>query len=192
MTDANSSRDVKPSIGDRPPVITAEMRVAARTEPGSRLYIYHSDYAQMTEPPWAACRGWFPVDGAGEIGDFEANRQYNPMAALVEVFEPQNELENVLCLYFLSEGREGDLISCLRASDVLVHVSDDEQLLVAQVPDAADEVLIYSSERRVPDDGPQVSHWSAKDVIERAPSASVARLDPGSNLSITIPMDILK
>lgn len=114
------------------------------------------------------------------------------MAALVEVFEPQNELENVLCLYFLSEGREGDLISCLRASDVLVHVSDDEQLLVAQVPDAADEVLIYSSERRVPDDGPQVSHWSAKDVIERAPSASVARLDPGSNLSITIPMDILK
>ncbi|WP_233158252.1 type VII secretion system-associated protein [Actinokineospora bangkokensis] len=104
------------------PEITLDMRVSARSNPNSWLYVIDPEFGPDADvPPWGVV-GAYPVDARGEVVErFRFNGDYRPSPAALRLPVTSNPLERLLQLIHTRHRDQRDLLPALLASPLLVY-----------------------------------------------------------------------
>ncbi|GAA4414592.1 type VII secretion system-associated protein [Actinokineospora soli] len=139
------------------PEITLDMRIAARSNPGSLLHVIDPAFADDEDvPPWAVV-GAYPVDRSGEIREvFHPNPDYRPSPRALRMPVPSNEAERVMQLVKTRHLPQSALIPALRAARLLVYARDGRDTGITAFPNHDGRVMVpaCTSVGRVPKQWP--------------------------------------
>ncbi|TCP54320.1 type III secretion system (T3SS) SseB-like protein [Tamaricihabitans halophyticus] len=113
--------------GDLAPEITEQMRLSAKQNPNSWLYVLDPAFEHGHEaPPWGVV-GAYPVDADGEIEpDFRPNAEYLPSPQALHLPLPTNELERLLQLVYAKHEPHSALAPAVLTATLHVY-SDSEE-----------------------------------------------------------------
>ncbi|GGS20715.1 type VII secretion system-associated protein [Actinokineospora fastidiosa] len=135
------------------PEITLDMRIAARANPGSWLYVIDPVFeADDDVPPWGVV-GAYPVDASGEIREtFSPNAEYRPSPRALRMPLPSNDVEKVLQLVRTRHLDQGALLPALRTAKLLVYARDARDTGITAFPNHDGQVMVpaCTSVGRVP------------------------------------------
>lgn len=104
------------------PEITLDMRVSARSNPNSWLYVIDPAFSPDVDvPPWGVV-GAYPVDDRGEVVErFRYNTGYRPSPAALRLPVTSNPLEKLLQLVHTRHRRQADLLPAVLDATLLVY-----------------------------------------------------------------------
>jgi hypothetical protein len=125
------------------PDITPEMRVSARTNPNSWLYVIDPLFdSEIDVPPWGVV-GAYPVDAHGEIeDDFQPNERYRPSPRALSMPAPASALEELLQLIRTGHRAIDDLPAAVRTATLLLYAAAADEYSVIGFPDPTGRVLV--------------------------------------------------
>lgn len=139
------------------PEITLDMRIAARSNPGSWLYVIDPYFAPDADvPPWGVI-GAYPVDKSGEIrAEFRPNEDYRPSPRALRMPPPANEVERVMQLVKTRHLGQPALLPPLREARLLLYARDARDTSVTAFPNHDGRVMVpaCTSVARVPKQWP--------------------------------------
>ncbi len=126
-----------------PPEITAEMRAAARANPGTWLYVIDPAFdADADIPPWGVV-GAYPVNPRGEIGAaFRRNTEYRPSPTALRMPEPASDLERTLQLIRSGHADQATLPGAVLEASLLLYAGSPEDRSVTGFPARHGTVMV--------------------------------------------------
>jgi hypothetical protein len=172
-----------------PPPITDAMRAAARSQPGTWLYVIDAAFDPTGNVPNWGVAGGYPVDAAGEIApDFTANPDYRPSPLTLGMAAPVTELEGALQLAATGYSTHGDLLAVLVTADVITPARSAQDMSVAVFRDGEGRsvVPVFSSDQHLPADVTGWRRLPMADLLAALPGRYLA-IDPGTPVTVTLP-----
>ncbi|MGF1426622.1 type VII secretion system-associated protein [Kitasatospora sp. LaBMicrA B282] len=177
-----------PSTPATPP-LTAALREQARACPGQWLYAIDPAFdPNGSVPPYGVIGAW-QVDHQGAITGFQHNPDYRPSPQALELPAPRNAAEAALQNAATGHGGEAELLAALLETPLLLRADRSGPQVVAG--EGGRQVLqACTSPAYLP------TGWAGSiTVTGRELGAAVTGLDlclnPGSRLSVTLPVDDL-
>ncbi|MFE9425490.1 type VII secretion system-associated protein [Kitasatospora sp. NPDC006697] len=169
---------------ERPePPLTPALRAEARTRPNSWLYATDPAFGPDEQvPPFGVIGGW-QVDGRGEVAGYWANPTYRPSPQALGLPAPHGPLEALLQRAATGYAADDELAAAVADGPLLV-VARPEADALYLVDDA---VEACTSPELVPAAWPGWREVTGRQLAEALPGA-VVRLNPGSRVSVTVPL----
>jgi hypothetical protein len=150
------------------PEITPDMRVSARLNPNSWLYVIDPAFDVGTPvPPWGVV-GAYPVDGGGEIEDsFRPNPEYRPSPAALRMPVVSNPLEKLLQLVSTRHREQADLLPAVLDATLLLYSASAADRGVTGFPNHDGTVMVpaCTSAAHVPAFWPGWREISGRDLV---------------------------
>ena len=185
-----------------PPPITAGMRVSARDNPNSWLYVFDPAVSPAEDTPQWAIIGAYPVNADGEIEDqrFAANDTYRPSPQALGWLEPRSVLERIIQLAKAGHRPAHELPAAVLDAGLLVHapdaftrLGDHRDIGVIGLPDARTGRTVVpacSSAEHVPAHWPSWQRMRGSDLVPLLRGRPLA-IDPDSPISAILPAELL-
>ncbi|MDH6122079.1 type VII secretion system-associated protein [Kitasatospora sp. GAS204B] len=181
-----------PPAAKRPdPPITEELRAAARQRPGTWMYQIDPAYDPAGEVPLQGIIGAWQIDHQGAPVHYWHNDDYRPSARAQGIAEPDSPAEAALQRAATGHGGERELLDALREGPLLIFAHPEHPgLYIEPGTDGRGTITACTSARHVPSSWPGWLALSGRELAQAAPG-NLLRLNPGSGVSVTLPLDDL-
>lgn len=161
---------------DAPP-ITDEIRRQARSSPGSWVYSIDPRFDPDGEVPAYAIVGAWPVDEAGELGEFRPNPNFRPPA------DPTDAVDATMQRAATGRGTNEEFFDTLVGSTVYLPAREDGELL-AYRDDDGDYVAVLTDPRQAMASAPRLVPVGFADLLRTLPADTDLWINPGGEVSL--------
>jgi hypothetical protein len=173
----------------QPPEITLDMRRAARSNPGTWLYVTDPGFAPGADvPPWGVV-GAYPVDAHGEIqDDFRPNDDYRPSPKALRMPAPVTELERVMQLVKTRHLPQSALLPALREARLLLYARDGRDTGITAFPNHDGRVMVpaCTAVARVPKQWPGWREVSGRALAHQLNGFALV-INPAGPITAVVP-----
>ena len=198
QSDQSEQPDQSGPSGRAVPPITEAMRVHARSQPNTWLYVVDPSVDPAGEVPRDKLVGAYPVDADGELEpDFQANPDYVPSEDAFDLPAPSDPLEAALHALAAGHGSREAVLALLRTTDLMLVDTADGGLVLHETAGGNDVVQAFTS--------PEQAHAAAglglegagwqrrlgRELARMLPKGVDLQLNPGSAVSVTVPRESL-
>jgi hypothetical protein len=179
------------------PSVTDDMRVGARANPNTWLYVLDPAFAGAADPPQWAIVGAYPVNGYGEIEDrFAPNDTYRPSPQALGWPTPMTPVERIIQLAKAGHRPVADVPASVLDATLLVYdpgdgTWDGTQLVV--LPDSHSGRLVVpacTSVEHVPPDWPAWRSLVGAECVPLLRGYPLA-INPDGPVSAILPAELL-
>ena len=172
------------------PPITEEMRRAARSQPGTWLYVVDPSFDPDGAVPPEGIVGAYPVDEAGRLGEeFAKNPRYRPTPQALRLPQPTDELDALAQRVATGWAPQSDFVGELARSTLWLMAGPALAVFVVDEGGGRRSVWVFThrshAERRVP--GQELLQLSPAEIAEAIPRGVDLVVNPGAPASVRIP-----
>ncbi|MFI9362646.1 type VII secretion system-associated protein [Kitasatospora sp. NPDC053057] len=178
--------------GGKEPTLTSAMRVEARKRPGQWLYSVDPGFDPNEDVPSQGIVGAWQIDRTGDVAEFVHNPNYRPSPMALGLTRPTNDLENKLQLTATGYYSEKRFAATLLDAELLVYTGSTWKGPAA-VPGEDGRNIIdgCTSLEYVPRNWPGAVPMPVR-LLAEVPGPIDLRINPGSRVTVTIPMESLR